>query len=1236
MALATGSIAFSGFNADGSDNLAFVALAPIAAGEQILFNDNEWLGSAFNTGESIFRWTATSAIAAGTVIRIDAINTTAPTSNLGTVTYVDAANTGFSNDGDIVYAYQLPQAGLPVFLTAVASNGFTADGATLASTGLTAGVNALEFTGGVDIAGYTGARNNQASFDAYRAVLNTAANHTTQNGSGDQSVDGTAPDAPFPTTAFTLGAAAQTVRFAQNSLTVSRAEGNSGTTTLTFTVERVGGTTGAVTVTGAFGAGTTNAADLSATPSVNVTIPAGTASATVSVVVAGDTTIEPTESFTLTLQTAANAGGVATSIDAAAAVATGRILNDDIGPSIGGVRVFDQAASLQGAANVPVATDALQLVRLGALTGTGTNPTSRSEVAAYDAASRTLFITNVPQQRIDTAVINADGSTTAGAGINLNVPALAGFGTNNSVAVRNGVVAVALQSNTGDQPGVVALFNAGTGALIRAVPVGVLPDQLTFTPDGQRILVANEAEAVSAANNPVGSVSIISLANGAANATVVNTIGFASLSGEEIGLGQRGLSLFPGQEAGRDIEPEYITVSPDGTRAYVTLQEVNAVAVIDLTNPAADRPLAIQPLGFIDRTLPGNVFDPNDQNGISLGNAPIRSLPQPDAIASYQVGGVTYFITANEGDARVGGLVDEARLSTLTLDPTAFPNAAALIAANGRLNVITSIGDTDGDGDYDQIYTFGGRGISIFRQNADGSVTKVRETGGEFERIIAQTLPGLHNTENGASPDNRSDNKGPEPEGVAIGVVNGRTYAFVTLERVGGVMVYDVTDPANASFVSYRPATRQDDAPETVLFISAADSPTGRALVVSANEVSGTTTIYEAQTATTGSDDLRGGPGNDALNGLAGSDVLRGGAGDDILRGGIGNDTLFGGSGRDTFVYESPDYLGDTDTILDFESGVDVVRLSSGFAATSIVRQGADSFVFTGLLGPGGAFTVPLTIGFRGVEVQADDLTGVLAPIFLLGDAAGNTLISGARGDTIAGAAGDDIIIGGGSGDRLAGGQGADTFRYLAVSDSLGTAGGQDVIVDFETGVDRLDFGTLSPNQVSIVRQGAQSFVFAAVGGVAGGTMTIGADADVNARDLLGLGTLGVFMLGDAGANTLIGGAGRDNLQGGAGNDVLIGGLGGDVLTGGAGADIFRYTARTDSPVGTGDGIFDFQSGVDKIDLTGVRTGAADRFGYAFSGGAAFIFVDLGGDGVQDLLISLLNTTNLQVSDILF
>ncbi|WP_310475379.1 choice-of-anchor I family protein [Sandarakinorhabdus sp.] len=617
--------------------------------------------------------------------------------------------------------------------------------------------------------------------------------------------------------------------------------------------------------------------------------------------------------------------------------------------TVGGVRIYDAAESLQGAATTPVASNDVVLVRLGSIQGA----VAGAESVAYEGGK--VFATNVAGNSINVHSVSAAGALVNEAPILLSGLIEYRPGGVNAVAVKNGVVAVGYENVTVGQPGYIALFSAADGSLIKTIQVGVLPDQLTFTPDGSKLLVANEGQPASVGDNPVGSVSIIDMAGGAAAATVVNTIGFTALNGFEATLRAQGLATLNGQAAAADIEPEYISVSADGTRAYVTLQEVNAVAVIDLTNPTADRPLSIQPLGSIDRNLVGNALDTSDRdNGsggpaINIRNVNIQSLAQPDAIASYTVGGVTYFITANEGDAREV-FTDSVRLGSAgyILDPTLFPNAAALKdnANLGRLNVLTNVGDTDGDGDFDQIFTLGGRSISIFRQEADGSITKVRETGGEFEAILAANNPGSFNSNQStaaSSFDTRSDDKGPEPEGVSIGVVGGRTYAFVGLERVGGYMVYDVTDPANANFVTYKPQTGADLGPETSAFVAAADSPTGQALLISGQEISNTVTVYSIQTQSEGNDTIVGGVDAEVWASRGGNDSIKGNGGNDAINGGAGTDTaVFSGvragysvTGNGTIVTDIDLIDGDdgTDTLsnIEFLAFADVTVTTASF-----------------------------------------------------------------------------------------------------------------------------------------------------------------------------------------------------------------------------------------------------------------------------------------------------------------
>ena len=292
-------------------------------------------------------------------------------------------------------------------------------------------------------------------------------------------------------------------------------------------------------------------------------------------------------------------------------------------------------------------------------------------------------------------------------------------------------------------------------------------------------------------------------------------------------------------------KPEGLALLDDGSLAVLNDNDFGLLdeeIPIDGSVPFNPEPVDIV-LGLIE--FDPITLDASDEDGeINLQNYPIFGLFQPDAIASYQVGEETFYITANEGDARD----EDVRVADITLDPTAFPNAEELQAEDvlGRLEVSSIDGDLDGDGDYDQLYTYGGRSFSIF----DSRGNLVYDSGDEFAEITSQLFPDLFNSEGTLdSFDSRSDAKGAEPEGVVIGEDNGRQYAFIGLERIGGVMTYDVSDPSNPQFISYQNPTDEagnaiDIAPEGLTFISAEDSPNGEPALVVTNEVSNSTTIF--------------------------------------------------------------------------------------------------------------------------------------------------------------------------------------------------------------------------------------------------------------------------------------------------------------------------------------------------------------------------------------------------------
>ena len=529
----------------------------------------------------------------------------------------------------------------------------------------------------------------------------------------------------------------------------------------------------------------------------------------------------------------------------------------------------DGAPGAAGAPGAPGAGDTLlDLRRIGSFQdpaldyATEIFDTGAAEIVAFDPVTRRLFVVNAAAVTVDVL----DISNPANPQRVQNIDATAEGGGANSVAVFGGVAAVAIEANQKTDPGKVVFYDTDTLDKLGEATVGALPDMLTFTRDGTAVLVANEGESNGYGNpdsvDPVGSVSVIDVRGGFANPAVA-TAGFEAFNSQADALRAQGVRIYgPGATVAQDLEPEYIAEAVDGPTAWVNLQEANAHAVLDFSDLANPVITAIRPYGYKRHSAIGNELDASDRDPrdfpqINIRNWPVLGMYQPDAIASYRFNGQTFYVTANEGDDRNDFLqVEETlRIKDMTVDATRFPNTAELQAdgAIGRLNATTTMGDIDGDGDFDELYVLGGRSFSIW--SADGE--QVYDSGSDFERITAQRFPNNFNANNDENdPEGRSDNKGPEPEGVAVGTLAGRTFAFIGLERIGGVMVYDVTHPQSAKFVQYvtnrdfskdpeTDPTSGDLGPEGLAFIAAADSPNGMPLLVVGNEVSGTTSIYQ-------------------------------------------------------------------------------------------------------------------------------------------------------------------------------------------------------------------------------------------------------------------------------------------------------------------------------------------------------------------------------------------------------
>ncbi|MFY7848046.1 MAG: choice-of-anchor I family protein, partial [Bacteroidia bacterium] len=422
--------------------------------------------------------------------------------------------------------------------------------------------------------------------------------------------------------------------------------------------------------------------------------------------------------------------------------------------------------------------------------------------------------------------------------------------------------------------GKVVFFSASTLNFLKQVDVGPNPDMLTFTPDGTKVLVANEGEPNNGYTiDPEGSVSIINLSRGVASITQadVKTAGFTKFNGKAIdpkikitGRIQSGGTFLRNSTIAEDLEPEFITVSDDSKKAWVTCQENNCLAEIDVTGDSITR---LIPLGFKNHNLSGQGLDASDNGGtINIANYPVFGMYQPDAIASYVANGTTYLVTANEGDARAdwgSANLEEVRFgsSSYVVDTAKFggaSNVAALKAntALGRLNVSRFYGDFNKDGKFDSIFCYGARSFSVWNGSTGALVWDSKD---QLERLIAAINPSFFNVSNSNNTlKNRSDDKGPEPEAITVGKILDSVYAFVGLERIGGVMIYNITDPANPYYVNYintrnfsvTPGTGTlstvgDLGPEGLVFVPASASPNGKDLLLVSNEISGTVAIIQ-------------------------------------------------------------------------------------------------------------------------------------------------------------------------------------------------------------------------------------------------------------------------------------------------------------------------------------------------------------------------------------------------------
>lgn len=476
------------------------------------------------------------------------------------------------------------------------------------------------------------------------------------------------------------------------------------------------------------------------------------------------------------------------------------------------------------------------------------------EVNAYEPLSQRIFSTNAAEDKIDILKISDLRKSYRVGRIDLSPYS----GKVNSLAVNGNVLAVALEANLPQANGKVVFFDTN-GTYLNQVVVGAMPDMICFTPSNQYILVANEGEpSDDYSSDPLGSVSVIDFRSGSATVLTqadVHPVLFNRYDtipyDPSINIyGNNGLSSFS-----QDVEPEYIAIDPTSTKAYVSLQENNALAIIDIFTFSLDTVIG---LGYKNHNLPNQGFDASDQSaGINIKpHFNVFGMYQPDAIQAFAVNGSTYIASANEGDAREYSAYSEVeRVNNVNLNPIIFNNSGTLQEDSvlGRLKVTTTLGNKRVGFLNDSLFTFGARSFSIW----DTQGQLVWDSGDDFEQITAQAYAANFNSNHNdnSSLKNRSPEKGPEPEALAIGEVDGVLYAFIGLERMGGIMIYNIDNPQAPVFDSYilerdfsvaaNDTASGDLGPEHITFIAADDSPNGLALLAVSNEVSGNLTIYQ-------------------------------------------------------------------------------------------------------------------------------------------------------------------------------------------------------------------------------------------------------------------------------------------------------------------------------------------------------------------------------------------------------
>ena len=487
-----------------------------------------------------------------------------------------------------------------------------------------------------------------------------------------------------------------------------------------------------------------------------------------------------------------------------------------------------------------------------------------TEIVAYNPHTHATYVVNGETKKIEAISLNytKEEAMNLKAFLSIDIAkSIATFDqtfeygdlTSITVHPKENIIAVSVQAKDYNTAGY-AVVLTGEGKLLGAAKVGSQPDNITFTTDGTKLLTANEGEPREGYGkeivDPKGSISVIDTTNGYV-ALTAETLFFDAFDTPEkrAELVADNVIIKKNTNPSDDLEPEYITVNEASTKAYVALQENNAIATIDLTS---NEVVSVKGLGFKDHSKPGNEIDLLKDGKIDIKNENYFGIYMPDGLATVTINGKDYLITANEGDGREWGDEDSENFHLNEIET--------------EEEIVTY--DTSGyDGFVDgQDYIFGARSFAIFEAE---TMDVVFESGSDFETITAQHHPEHFNASNtNVKLDNRSGKKGPEPEDVKVGKVGDDIFAYIGLERIGGVMMYNITNPASAKFVDYLNLRDFSDdiagdvSPEGMAVITKDDKPQ----LIVGHEVSGTVTVLNVTEEPSTFKDIENQPDKEAID----------------------------------------------------------------------------------------------------------------------------------------------------------------------------------------------------------------------------------------------------------------------------------------------------------------------------------------------------------------------------------